>query len=147
MSAQTEDLLRREGPHKDKPRPKKPPKVESPKTVPVERQPLLENQQPNTSEPQEHIPEETLVAVAVQYLDWLQSLAPEPGKRIQTQPSNRAVDREVELIEILQQECLNIYLDRKQTEIGWNEEYGTVFLLVRFLGTMNPKCFITRRPR
>lgn len=145
MSSQMDDLWRREGPHKDKPRHKKPPNVESSKKVPVEKQSLLGNQQPNTSKQQEAVPKATLLAVAVRYLDWLQSLAPGPEERIQSQPSNRAVDREVELIQILRQECPSLYLDRKQTEIGLNEEYGTVFLLVRFCGTMNQKYFNTRK--
>jgi hypothetical protein len=113
-------------------------KGESQKEVPSEKRPLLQNSE--TPDP-EGISKDLLVRMAVEYLNWLQTLAPAPGAQVQVRSPNISPGREVELIRILRQVCTDIFLDRAKTEIGWNEADGTAFLLVHFRGMFLQKYF------
>lgn len=79
---------------------------------------------------------------AKKYFDWLTAGGSKLDERAWSamkSPSGQKPLQEAEFIKVIRQVCSDFSVDKKKSEIGWNEGQGTIFFLLQFEGT--PKAY------
>ena len=81
-------------------------------------------------------PSDRLTRSAEKYLKWLTAPQVDDQARydMMSTAMNTAV-REVQLIKIIRQLCPDMRVDKPNSDIGWNENFNTVFLFLHLKGT------------
>lgn len=83
-------------------------------------------------------PSDMLSTCARDYLNWFNAKQLDPQARydLMTTPiaDKDKIDREVDLLRVARSLCPDLKVNIKESDIGWNEDVNTVFLLLHLTG-------------